>query len=64
MEIGGVQSILHVSFGGMVFGLVSTKIGGFPKLWVPFWSPHNTDYGILGSILGSPYSGKLPYQPC
>ena len=23
--------------------------------------PHNKDYRILGSILGSPYVGKLPY---
>ena len=26
--------------------------------------PHNKDYNILGSILGSPYLGKLPYSPC
>ena len=24
--------------------------------------PHNNDYSILGSILGFPYSGKLPYN--
>ena len=24
--------------------------------------PHDKDYNILGSILGSPYSGKLPYR--
>ena len=35
--------------------------GSFPKLWVPFWGPYNKDCGILGSILGSPYFGKLPY---
>ena len=36
--------------------------GGFPKLGVPFLGdPHNKDYSILGSILGSPYFGKLPY---
>ena len=28
---------------------------------VPFWGPNNKDYSILGSILGSPYFGKLPY---
>ena len=34
---------------------------GFPKLGVPFLGgPHNKDYSILGSILGSPYFGKLP----
>ena len=26
-----------------------------------FRGPHNKDYSILGSILGSPYLGKLPY---
>ena len=25
--------------------------------------PNNKDYSILGSILGSPYFGKLPYTP-
>ena len=29
---------------------------------VPFWGPNNNkDYSILGSILGSPHFGKLPY---
>ena len=27
----------------------------------PFGGPYNKDYSILGSILGSPYLGKLPY---
>ena len=27
-----------------------------------FGSPHNKDYSILGSILGFPYFGKLPYK--
>ena len=26
-----------------------------------FRGPYNKDYSILGSILGSPYFGKLPY---
>ena len=26
-----------------------------------FGVPHNQDYNILGSILGSPYLGKLPF---
>ena len=34
--------------------------GGFPVLGLPFLGPHNKDYSILGSILGSPYLGKLP----
>ena len=33
---------------------------GFPKLGIPFRGPQNKDYSILGSILGSPYLGKLP----
>ena len=28
-----------------------------------FGGPHNKDYSILGSILGSPYFGKLPHDP-
>ena len=32
----------------------------FPYL---FGVPYNKDYSILGSILGSPYFGKLPYRP-
>ena len=28
-----------------------------------FRGPKNKDYSILGSILGSPYFGKLPYTP-
>ena len=36
---------------------------GFLKLEVPFLGgPYNKDYSILGSILGSPYLGKLPYK--
>ena len=35
---------------------------GFPKIrGALFGGPHNKDYSILGSILGSPYFGKLPY---
>ena len=33
---------------------------GFPKLGDLFGDPYNKDYSILGSILGSPYFGKLP----
>ena len=35
--------------------------GAFPKLGVPFWGHNNEDYSFLGSTLGSPYFGKLPY---
>ena len=38
-------------------------IGGFPKLDVPYWGPHNKDYSIWGSILGFLYFGKLPIGP-
>ena len=37
-------------------------MGGFLKLGVPFAGPYNKDYSILGSILGSPYFGKLPHE--
>ena len=37
------------------------RFGGFPQVGVPFLGAHNKDYGILGSILGSPYLGKLPF---
>ena len=39
--------------GGLNWGF--PKIGGYP-----FGGPNNKDYGIFGSILGSPYFGKLP----
>ena len=35
--------------------------GGFPKLRVPFGGPSIKDVNILGSLLGSPYFGKLLY---
>ena len=34
---------------------------GFPKLEVPFWGLYDKDHSIFGSILGSPYFGKLPF---
>ena len=33
--------------------------GGFPKLGVPFCGIFSKDSGILGSILGPAYLGKL-----
>ena len=41
---------------------IMTLYGGFPKLGVPFGDPYNKDYGILGSILGYPNFGKLPWS--
>ena len=35
--------------------------GCFPKLGVPFWGSHNKGYSVWGSMLGSPYFGKLPF---
>ena len=40
------------------------RTGGFPKLGTPFRGPDNKGYSILGSILGSPYLGKLPTLFC
>ena len=41
--------------------MVEGLYGGFPKYL--FGGPHNKDYSILGSILGFPYCGKVPYHP-
>ena len=39
------------------------QFGGFPKLGGTFLGgPHNKDYNMLGSILGSPCFGKLPFE--
>ena len=35
--------------------------GVFLELGVPFEGPHSKDCSILGSTLGSPCFGKLPY---
>ena len=40
---------------------VCIRFGGFLKLGVPFGGPHNEEYSILGSMLGSLYFGKLPF---
>ena len=29
-----------------------------------FGGPHNKDHSILGSILGCPYLGKVPFRAC
>ena len=46
-------------WGGPSFG--ARDMGISQKLGVPFWGVYNKDYSILGSILGSPDFGKLPY---
>ena len=44
---------------GLYWGLSGL---GFPKIGGNlFGGPHNKDYSILGSILGSPHFGKLPF---
>ena len=41
---------------------LSQNLGGFLKLSVPFWGPHNRDHNISGLYWGSPYFGKLPLR--
>ena len=42
----------------------SHRVRGFPKLGAQFWGcPHEKDYSILGSILGSPIWGNLGVAP-
>ena len=54
---------------GTMYGLENGtgNIRGFPKTWGTilylFGGPHNKARSILGSILGSPYFGKLPPTP-
>ena len=45
---------------GLGFKAQASKVSGFPKIWGTNLGP-NKDYSILGSILGSPYFGKLPF---
>ena len=53
-----IPSLPHAVSSAFEFGY-----GGFPKLGVLFGDSHNKGYSLLGSILGSPYLGKLPYVP-
>ena len=39
----------------------SERFGGFRKLGYLFRGPNIKDYSILGSILGSPHFGKVPF---
>ena len=47
---------------GLATGLTSgkTKLGVSQNNGYLYGGPHNKDYSILGSILGSPDFGKLP----
>ena len=54
------------SFGVKTQRFMCGHVGRFPKLGLFFgkvpspYSPYKKDHSILGSILGSPYFGKLP----
>ena len=52
MEVGGIKGIMGIR--------------GFPNYGYlfEFRGPNSKDCDILGSILGSPYFGKLPYATC
>ena len=41
--------------------MLHSGFGAFLIMGVPFRDPHSKDYNILGSILGFPYFGKLPF---
>ena len=43
---------------------VNRNLGVSQNYGYLFGGPHNKDYSILGSILGSPYFGKLPFRYC
>ena len=51
---------LRVSFNRGSLG-ISRYMGVSQNSGYLFGGPHNKDYSILGSILGSLYLGKLPY---
>ena len=42
----------------------TNTLEGFRKLWYHIAGPHNMDYRIWVRILGSPYSGKIPFAEC
>ena len=47
---------------GLLSASIVIRIWGFPKIRGTFLGgPCRKDYSILGSTLGSPYLGKLPY---
>ena len=43
---------------GIMQGIIGIRVS--KNYGYHFGGPHNKDYSILGSILGSPYFGKLP----
>ena len=52
-----------VPFGALPgVGMAGDDMGVSPIWGYHFEGPNNKDFSILGSILGSPYFGKLPYS--
>ena len=60
MEDFGSQTSQRTGPGNATLLIAPPLNGGFPNLGYLFGGPHNKDYSMLGSILGSPYIGKLP----
>ena len=61
------DSLRHHSMNAMVGRarsqfLMKGNLGVSQNYGYLFGSPHNKDYSILGSILGFPYFGKLPFR--
>ena len=52
---------LLAPLGTQTLSVMYVYIGVSQNLGYHFRGPHIKDYSILGSILGSPYLGKLPY---
>ena len=45
---------------GFIWEIIGIRVS--QKQGYLFGDPHNKDHSILGSILGSPYLGKVPYH--
>ena len=57
----GVSQIGGFGVWGLGFRVLGFGFRVSPNWGYPFGGPYNKDSNILGSILGSPYVGKLPY---
>ena len=55
------RSLAVPTLQGFILIVILVGFGGFPELGHLIGVPHNKDYSILGSILGSPCFGKLPF---
>ena len=61
--LGGSYISWHSSSSSLTGEYRPLLIWGFPKIkGTLFGGPHNKDYSIWGSILGSPYFEKLPFE--